>query len=268
VSSVRKARARLSDLELVSARCGLPAVLCGCALAAWAAVLALDAGDITLPGLCAPLAPGSGAASVKLLLTFNPPWILVISWALMIAAMTPPLLVAPLRYVGNHSFARRRKRMMTLYCAGYTTAWMTAGIALLPLSLVWRLTAATPAMPLLAGFTVAFAWQISPVKQRCLNRCHRQPVLAAFGLAADRDAFAFGLSQGAWCVGACWALMVLPLLDGRVHLIVMAAVTLLVIAERLEPPAVPAWTLRLPRKGLRIAAAQLRMRLSGLAQLE
>jgi hypothetical protein len=62
--------------------------------------------------------------------------------------------------------------------------------------------------------------------------------------------------------------MVLPLLDGRVHLIVMAAVTLLVIAERLEPPTVPAWTLRLPRKGLRITAAQLRMRLSGSAQLE
>jgi hypothetical protein len=169
VSSVRKARARLSDLELVSARCGLPAVLCGCALTAWTAVLALDAGDITLPGLCAPLAPGSGAASVKLLLTFNPPWMLVIGWALMIAAMTPPLLVAPLRYVGDHSFARRRKRMMTLCCTGYTTAWMMAGIALLPLSLLWHVAAATSAMPLLTGLTVAFAWQISPVKQRCLN---------------------------------------------------------------------------------------------------
>jgi predicted metal-binding membrane protein len=149
----------------------------------------LDAGDITLPGLCTPLAAGSAAASVELLLTFNPPWMLGIGWLLMIAAMTPPLLVAPLRYVGDHSFARRRERMMILVCAGYTTAWMMAGIALLPLSLLWHLTAATPAMPLLAGFTVAFAWQISPVKQRCLNRCHRRPVLAAFGFAADRDAF-------------------------------------------------------------------------------
>jgi predicted metal-binding membrane protein len=266
VSSARKARERLSDLGLVSARCSLPAVLCGCALAAWAAVLGLDAGDITLPGLCASLAPRSGAASVELLLTFNPPWMLAVGWVLMIAAMTPPLLVTSLRYVGDHSFARRRKRIMTLYCAGYMTAWVMAGIVLLPLSLVWRLAAAMPAMPLLAGFTVAFAWQISPVKQRCLNRCHRRPVLAAFGFAADRDAFAFGVSQGAWCVAACWALMMLPLLDGRLHLIVMAVVALLMIAERLEPPAAPAWALRLPRKALRIAAAQLRIRLSGWAQ--
>jgi predicted metal-binding membrane protein len=208
---------------------------------------------------------GKGRAA---LVSDNPPWMLEIGWVLMIAAMTPPLLVAPLRYIGDHSFARRRKRMMTLYCAGYVAAWMTAGIALLPLSLLWRSAAATSAMPLLAGFTIALAWQVSPVKQRCLNRCHRWPALAAFGFAADRDAIAFGVSQGAWCVGACWALMALPLLDGRVHLIVMAAVTLLVMAERLEPPAVPAWTLRMPRKGLRIAAAQLRMRLSGLAHLE
>jgi predicted metal-binding membrane protein len=257
-----------ADMGLLSDCFGLPAVLCGCALTAWAAVFALDAGNVALPGLCTSLAPGSGAASIELLLRFNSPRMLAISWALMIAAMTPPLLIAPLRYVGAHSFARRRKRMMTLFTAGYTTAWMMAGLALLPLSLLWRMTAATSAMPLLAGLAVALAWQVSPLKQRCLNRCHGRPVLSAFGLAADRDAFAFGASQGAWCVGACWALMVLPLLGGQTHLMVMTAVTLLVIAERLEPPAAPAWAPRLPLRGLRITAAQLRLRLSGFAQSE
>jgi hypothetical protein len=97
VSSVRTVSARLSHTGLGSVRCGSPAVLCGCALAAWAA-LGLDARSIILPGLCAPwaLLPGV-AASVDLVLTFNPPATLAISWALMIAAMTPPLLVAPLR---------------------------------------------------------------------------------------------------------------------------------------------------------------------------
>jgi predicted metal-binding membrane protein len=156
--------------------------------------------------------------------------------------------------------------MMTLFAVGYTTAWMAAGVALVPLSLLCRLTVAGSTLPLLVGIAVALAWQTSPAKQRCLNGCHRRTALAAFRVAANLSAFAFGLSQGAWCVGACWALMVLPLLDGRVHLITMGAVTLLVIAERIESPATPAWGFHLPRKGLRIAAAQLRILLNRSSQ--
>jgi predicted metal-binding membrane protein len=106
------------------------------------------------------------------------------------------------------------------------------------------------------------AWQISPAKQWCLNRCHRKPQLAAFGAAADRDAFGFGLSNGASCIGACWALMLLMLVVDHGHLLVMAGVTLFVLAERLENPAPLAWRWRGPDKALRIIMAQARMRLA------
>lgn len=100
---------------------------------------------------------------------------------------------------------------------------------------------------------------MSPAKQRCLNRCHRLPHLAAFGWPARRDALGFGLSHGAWCVGACWLLMLLPMLTARGHLALMAAVMLFLLAERLERPAAPAWRWRAPTKAARILIAQGRL---------
>jgi len=229
--------------------------------------LGLAPGDITLPRLCSPFELGLGpGASLKFVVMFNPPAALALDWALMIAAMMPPLVIASLRHIGDRSFARRRWRAMTLFGAGYAIVWMAAGTALLPLALVCRFAARETLLPLASGAAVAFAWQISPAKQWCLNRCHRRPALAAFGVAADRDAFAFGLSQGVWCVGACWALMMVPLLSGQAHLLAMMAVALLLTAERIEPPAAPGWRFQPPSKALRIAVAQLRMRFKGSAQ--
>jgi predicted metal-binding membrane protein len=100
------------------------------------------------------------------------------------------------------------------------------------------------------------AWQVSPAKQWCLNRCHRRPQLAAFGVAADRDAFNFGLTNGALCAGACWTLMLPMLLAAGGQLFAMIAVTLFVFAERLERPAPLAWRWRGTGKAWRIVLAQ------------
>ncbi|HWX07981.1 MAG TPA: DUF2182 domain-containing protein, partial [Bradyrhizobium sp.] len=61
---------------------------------------------------------------------------------------------------------------------------------------------------------------------------------------------------------SCWTLMLLMLLMGSGHFAAMIAVTLFVLAERLENPAPLAWRLRGAGKTLRIAAAQARMRLA------
>jgi predicted metal-binding membrane protein len=161
--------------------------------------------------------------------------------------------------VRDHSFARRRARAILLFVAGYGTIWMAAGAVLLTLAIAARLFA--PASSLALFMIVAVLWQFSPIKQRCLNRCHAHGELAAFGLAADLDALRFGFRHGAWCVGSCWALMLLPLLVSEGHLIWMAAVALWLCAERLDRPARPRWRLRGPAKALRIALAQARTRL-------
>jgi len=182
---------------------------------------------------------------------------LAAGWALMLAAMMLPLLTAPVRHVHDRSFARRRGRAIALFIGGYAAAWMGAGAVLLALAAAARPLAHGSPLPLAAATIVALVWQASPVKQRCLNRCHAQPELAAFGLAAEVGALRFGLTHGAWCVGSCWALMLLPLLVARGHVAAMAAVTLLMIAERLERATPPRWRWRVPGKAARLLAARV-----------
>jgi predicted metal-binding membrane protein len=200
-------------------------------------------------------------ASLELLMAFNPPASLAVGWALMCAAMMVPLLGAPVRHLCDRSFARRRALAIGLFIVGYATIWMAAGAMLLALMLAIRLVPAKSSVPLTLVALIALVWQVSPAKQRCLNRGNAHPDLAVFGRAADIDALRFGLTHGSWCVGSCWALMLLPLLVTRGHVAAMAAVTLWLLGERLDKPMPPRWGWRAPRKAARLAVAQVRMRL-------
>lgn len=170
-------------------------------------------------------------------------------WFVMVVAMMFPVLVDPLCHVYVRSFAERRMRAMALFSLGYCAVWVAAGVVLTALAFV----------PAGVAVVVAGIWQCSPVKQRCLNRCHAHRELAAFGMAADRDSFWFGVSHGAWCVGSCWALMLVPLLV-QAHLSVMAVVTVLIFCERLEVPEVPCWRWRGLGRVSRFVVARVRMR--------
>jgi predicted metal-binding membrane protein len=238
-------------------------VLGSTSLVAWS-VLALGDSGFTLPAFCSAEALRGVPLSVSfdLALVFNSPAQLAAGWALMLAAMMSPLLIVPLRHAHDRSFARRRARAMLLFVAGYMAVWMTAGVGLQAMALAARWAAPEPLLCFGLAAAAAALWQVSPAKQWCLNRCHRQPHLAAFGAAADRDAFEFGLTNGASCIGACWALMLLPLLAGHGHIFAMIAVTLFIFAERLESPAPLAWRWRGPGKALRIVAAQARVQLA------
>jgi predicted metal-binding membrane protein len=141
---------------------------------------------------------------------------------------------------------------------------MMAAVVLQLIAVAARWAAPTPLLCFGLALITAILWQVSPTKQWCLNRCHRRPHFAAFGAAADRDAFDFGLTNGASCVGSCWALMLLTLLIGQGQILGMIAVTLFVFAERLESPARLKWRWRGPGRALRIAVAQARMRLTNV----
>jgi predicted metal-binding membrane protein len=175
--------------------------------------------------------------------------------------MMAPLLIAPVRHVRDRSFSRRRARAIVLFAAGYAAIWMAAGVMLVELAAAVRLVVSNSSVPVALAAVIALVWQFSPLKQRCLNRCHAHPELAAFDRAADVDALRFGLMHGVWCVGSCWAPMLLPLLVSRGHVAAMAAVALWLFAERLDSPMPLGWRLRGPGKAARIAVAQTRMRL-------
>lgn len=184
-------------------------------------------------------------------------------WALMLVAMMSPTLISPIHHVRQRSFKRRRVRSVTLFVVGYVAIWMGAGAALIAAMLMLKLLAPNSYLPAVEMGIIAFVWQCSPMKQRCLNRGHNHRELAAFGINADLDALRFGITHGVWCVGSCWALMLFVMLLSEGHFLAMAAVTFLIISERLEQPKPLIWRLRLRGKLMRILIAQTRIRLHG-----
>jgi predicted metal-binding membrane protein len=182
-----------------------------------------------------------------------------LGWLIMLVAMMAPMTLGGLYHVRVSSFVARRWRSSTLFLTGYGTTWMVAGCILVAAELTAKRLAPQSIAPAVAAGVVALIWQTSPFKQRCLNRCHDHRALAAFGRAADRDAWYMGLEHGVWCVGSCWATMLVPLLLPQGHFAAMMAVTVLMFCERLDPPRGRAWRLR----GFQSALRVLQLRLLG-----
>lgn len=225
-------------------------------LAAWV-LLALGGSVSGWPAFCSAdiwrAMPLSASLDLALLSNAIPKSLL--GWVLMVVAMMLPLAISPLRHVRERSFARRRTRSMLLFVAGFIAVWMAGGVVLETIAWMMRSALTSPFAAIGLSALVALVWQVSPAKQWCLNRCHQRPPLSAFGLAADVDAFGFGVTNGGACVGAGWALMMPMLLIGQGQMPAMVAVTLFGIAESLESPSPLAWRWRGGAKALRILAA-------------
>lgn len=141
-------------------------------------------------------------------------------WLLMTLAMMLPT-IAPLVAVFAKLTERRANRgaLVAWLGAGYLVAWGAFGTLALGLhSLLHAWTADSGwlwahAWTVGAGaLALAGAFQFSRLKYRCLDEC-RSPlafVVARWrGVAPRREALRLGVDHGLYCIGCCWALMLL-----------------------------------------------------------
>ncbi len=79
-------------------------------------------------------------------------------------------------------------------------------------------------------------YQLTPLKAACLAHC-RSPAefLARHFRPGPRGALRMGLIHGAYCLGCCWAVMLLLFVGGVMNLAWIALLTVLVAAEKLAP---------------------------------
>ena len=183
---------------------------------------------------------------------------LLIGWALMLTAMMAPLVIPALRHVHARSLRSRRWRLVSLVTVAHAAVWTVGGIVLLAVASALRSVTGHADLAVLLGLVAALSWQLSPLKQYCLNRHCAHPPISSFGSAADRDALRFGATHAAWCLGSCWALMLVSLLAPAWHLAVMLVVSVWMWVEPLDRPERPTWRVRLPLRFLRIAGATVR----------
>jgi predicted metal-binding membrane protein len=201
----------------------------------------LDHGNWTERGttstLCRAL-PGGGAALAGLFV--------VAGWVLMLAAMMLPTTL-PLLDIFRRLTARRtdRRSRITLVIIGYLAVWAAFGLAAHLAG--WAVFAGVRQSDWLiangwvigaAVLTAAGLYQFSAVKYRCLDKC-RTPlsfVIEHWRDARERwQAFLLGLRHGAFCVGCCWALMLIMFVVGSANIGWMLALGAVMAAEKNLP---------------------------------
>lgn len=173
-------------------------------------------------------------------------------WAVMMAGMMLPS-AAPivLLYAGvvrkSPGIARPSAHIYG-FAGGYLVAWsvFSAGATVLQRIFTGRLLLS----PTMASESAAFAggmlilaglYQLTPWKRACLAWC-RSPVdfLTRFWKPGISGGFRLGLAHGLYCVGCCWALMLLLFVGGVMNLRWIAALTVFVLLEKLTPIGVSA----------------------------
>lgn len=152
-------------------------------------------------------------------------------WALMVVAMMLPVEL-------RRSLVTDRTRISLTFLLGYISIWMLFGILLYAGdSALHELVEKSPLVDNLSWgfsgvlFLVAGIYQLSSLKQKCLQVGHGKPV----GSASRFTRLSQGLTHGVICLGSCWGLMLVMFAVGRMSLLSMLFFFVLIAVESFTP---------------------------------
>jgi predicted metal-binding membrane protein len=193
--------------------------------------------------------PMTGAAAWMMTVEWNAPRLLLLwaMWAAMMAGMmlpsASPLLLLYARVMRAREAVRHPGARIYAMASGYVAVWagFSVGATILQRALAdqsWLTMMMEPADTRLAAglLLLAALYQLTPWKSACLDAC-RSPVafVSTRWQEGARGAFAMGAQHGLYCLGCCWALMLLLFAGGVMNLAVILALTAWVAFEKLAP---------------------------------
>ena len=230
-----------SRLGAVFARPKAIAAICVVALAGlgWLALGLLYSGMTPLEAICRGLTV-SGAA-----------WgaggfaIVALMWgAMTLAMMLPSAAPMILTYAEiADTAARKGERIVSPFvlAAGYMLVWL--GFAAAATVAQYAFTRAAlldtgmqSASGLFSGaiFIGAGVYQFSALKHACLTQCRSPfPFFFTHWATTPRGVFRLGLKQGLYCLGCCWAMMLVMFAVGVMNVLWMAALGMLMTFEKI-----------------------------------
>ena len=200
------------------------------AIAAWVHVLVSPMGSNDMAGMEMAMSPSLADGATY-----------VAAWAVMMTAM---MLPSALPMIGLYAATQRSARNAAL------KALRVATFALMYLGL-WALTGvpiyfASVALSAISGGILAYVvaavlvlagiFQLTPLKQVCLRHC-RSPLGFLFGHWREgwQGGLAMGRAHAIYCLGCCWALMVVLVVAGAMGLPWLLLIAAVVAAEKLLP---------------------------------
>lgn len=184
--------------------------------------------------------PPKGAIDLLLLLAM---W-----WVMMVGMMLPSAapMILTFASVNRNRRARGQSYVPTaLFTAGYLLVW--GGFSVAATLAQWALERAAllSAMDMtidsrvLGGclFLAAGLYQFTPFKQACLRFCWSPlDFVANHWRDGPGGALRMGVTHGLYCLGCCWVLMFLLFVGGVMNLLWVAALSAMVLIEKLVPP--------------------------------
>lgn len=158
-------------------------------------------------------------------------------WTLMMAAMMLPS-VGPFMGVYQQTITASRVPRSLSLAVGYLIVWGVVGLIAFVLA-AWfgdlAATNPTTAQIVAVGtFALVGVYQLSPLKYRCLSHC-RSPVghlVHYLGFRGPLRDIRAGISHGWFCLGCCWALMVLMIAFGVMNITAMIVLAVIIAVEK------------------------------------
>ncbi|MER8436953.1 DUF2182 domain-containing protein [Mesorhizobium sp. M1312] len=167
---------------------------------------------------------------------------LIVMWFLMAVATMLPSAAAMIRTYCEIADTARIKAAPVVHplvlVAGYLSVWLAASAAFAALTLIVHASSVQILDPVVgaigaAALLVAGLYQFSGLKEACLMKC-KNPFSILFSNWSARPGriFRLGMEQGLWCLGCCWALMLVMFAVGVMNVFWMALIGLFTLIEK------------------------------------
>jgi predicted metal-binding membrane protein len=194
-------------------------------------------------------------AGEGLMMPANAPWrpvefayVFVMWVVMMIGMMVPsatPMILVHARAARQRAAPGKPLAATAWFAGGYLLAWITFSFAATLGQ--WALERASLLTPIMAASSLVFGgtvlivaglYQWTPLKEVCLSQCQAPItfILRHGGLRSNpTGCLNLGVRHGVYCVGCCWALMLLLFVLGVMNLLWIAALAILIMLEKVIP---------------------------------
>jgi predicted metal-binding membrane protein len=173
--------------------------------------------------------------------------LMIVMWVAMMTAMMLPSTVPTLLLFGlvvrSDPGASPAARIY-VFAAGYLLVWSAYAAAMTFVQRELFLQSVMSAMMEVQARTVSGAllvaaglYQLTVLKRACLRACQSPAsFLARHWRTGNTGALRLGIHHGLYCLGCCWALMLLLFALGVMNLPVLIGLTVFLIVEKMSPP--------------------------------
>ena len=166
------------------------------------------------------------------------------AWQLMTAAMMLPSSLGFIRlYAATAARAPDFPLALTLFLAGYFAVWTAFALAAFAGDMqlhrvvdAWPWLSAHARLIPAGTLAVAAVYQVTPLKDACLKACRHPGIyLVRYYRRGALNGLRIGFGHAFYCLGCCWALMLLMFAAGVAHLAWMGALAAIMFVEKATP---------------------------------